>query len=55
MTQSYVNAKIRRVKQDPRYTVLLQLQRQPRLAPEEQPEQPGTGGDPDPAAAEAAP
>ena len=53
MTESYVNAKIRRVKQDPRYTVLLQLQRQPRLAPEGQPEQPGTGGDR--AAAEAAP
>ena len=55
MTESYVNAKIRRVKQDPRYTVLPQLQRQPRSAREEQPEQPSAGGDPDPAAAEAAP
>ena len=54
MTESYVNAKIRRVKQDPRFPVLLQLQRQPRPAPEEQPEQPGAGGDSDPAAAEAA-
>ena len=55
MTESYINGKIRRVKQDPRYTVPLQLQRHQRPALEEQPEQPGTGGDPDPAAAEAAP
>ena len=33
----------------------LQLQRHQKSAPEEQPEQPGTGGDPDPATAEAAP
>ena len=44
MTESYVDAKIRRVKQDPRYTVLLQLQRLT--------EQPDRGADP---AAEAAP
>ena len=35
MTDSYIAAKIRRVKQDPRYTELLQLQRLPMPEPEE--------------------
>ena len=35
MTDSYITAKIRRVKQDPRYTELLLLQRLPMLDPEE--------------------
>ena len=35
MTGSYIAAKIRRVKQDPRYTELLQLQRLPMPKPEE--------------------
>ena len=47
MTDSYIAAKIRRVKQDPRYTELLQLQRLPMPEPEE----PGMG----PAAAAADP
>ena len=35
MTDSYIAAKIRRVKLDPRYTEILQLQRLPMPEPEE--------------------